>query len=300
MKTTEKQNSLIYKVSKKTKDGYFLDINIRLNDDCNNGHQDFSITANLYEKDIRIDKYFISGGCIHEEIEKEFPEFKQFIDLHLCDYRGIPMYIVENGFYHLKQGVGEDKFCKYYRVSAEEFKQLEKAEDKEYFACMLVELGIIKRYNQEAKKAIKTLEKLTNKYFLIDSKKDNFNFTSTQLKQVKERIKIGYYNCTEVQKRKDQKEIDKKNELIKKITKDFNTTNENNLIEYKFKELLINLFGTFENSIFYSHTKEIQLNWNCNGYNKKYKNEEIELFKQEAKKINEIKNINITTKHHGM
>src|SRR6187431_1139451 len=102
-------NDIRFKISK-TIGKETIYVSIRLNDECKNGHQDFSITGNLYEADKpKIDRYNICGGCIHDEIIKFYPEFKQFIDLHLSDYEGIPMYAVENGFYHLTQGFNNTK-----------------------------------------------------------------------------------------------------------------------------------------------------------------------------------------------
>jgi len=46
-----------------------LEVKIALNDDCNNGHADFSITASGYEYDRgRWRDSF--GGCCHDEILK--------------------------------------------------------------------------------------------------------------------------------------------------------------------------------------------------------------------------------------
>lgn len=84
---------------------YLINVQIRLNDECKNKICEFAITGKVYEevpyeeyikpynKGDRIiidNKYFVlmCCGCCHDEIEKQFPEFKQFIDLHLVNHYG--------------------------------------------------------------------------------------------------------------------------------------------------------------------------------------------------------------------
>src|SRR6185312_390500 len=87
----------------KTKKGIDYVIKIRLNDECKNGHNDFSITGDMYlSGKVHTDRNNQGGGAIGDEIAKCFPEFKIFNDLHLCDAKGAPMYAQANGFYHLK------------------------------------------------------------------------------------------------------------------------------------------------------------------------------------------------------
>ena len=82
-------------------------VEIRLSDPCKNGHDDFSITADIYEQ--RGARYYHSScGCLHDDILKHFPEFQIFVDLHLCDDNGVPMYPVLNnpytGFFAVQKG----------------------------------------------------------------------------------------------------------------------------------------------------------------------------------------------------
>ena len=60
-----------------------LSVNIRLNDECKNGHQDFAITGTRHLKNGDIG----GGGAIGNEIAKKYPEFAIFDRLHLCDYK---------------------------------------------------------------------------------------------------------------------------------------------------------------------------------------------------------------------
>lgn len=75
-----------------------LIINIRYDDACNNGHNTFSITGDLYTAGKRGDKHLICCGCIHDIIEKLAPDYKKYIKWHLCSSEG-PLYYLENTLY---------------------------------------------------------------------------------------------------------------------------------------------------------------------------------------------------------
>jgi hypothetical protein len=64
-------------------------VEVRFDDECNNGHQSFSITGHVGNM----------GGCIHEEIAKHFPELAHLIKWHLVSTDG-PMHYVANTTYH--------------------------------------------------------------------------------------------------------------------------------------------------------------------------------------------------------
>lgn len=56
-------NDLRHTIDTKDKDGNSMRIKIRLNDECKNGHQDFAITADVWEKGKpKTDRYCIMGG----------------------------------------------------------------------------------------------------------------------------------------------------------------------------------------------------------------------------------------------
>lgn len=65
---------------------YKMNVHISLDDYCKNGVCGWSITTDIYEK-CRNGRYvFCSSGCCHDEILEYFPEFKRFVDLHLCNH----------------------------------------------------------------------------------------------------------------------------------------------------------------------------------------------------------------------
>ena len=77
-----------------------ISVTLRYDDKCNNGHNTFSITGRIKGGEYSRYGYEIDiSGCIHDEIEKYFPEFKHLIKWHLCN-SDAPMYYIENTLYH--------------------------------------------------------------------------------------------------------------------------------------------------------------------------------------------------------
>lgn len=66
----------------------------RFDDQCDNGHNMFSLTA-----DIRNKKTDLAGGCCHKEIAEAFPELVKYIKWHGCSTDG-PLHYVANTIFH--------------------------------------------------------------------------------------------------------------------------------------------------------------------------------------------------------
>lgn len=84
----------------KTVDGekLVMEVNIRFDDDCHNGHNSFAITADgWYDHYKSRDIDF--GGCCHDTIEKMFPELAPLIKWHLVGADS-PMHYIANTIYH--------------------------------------------------------------------------------------------------------------------------------------------------------------------------------------------------------
>lgn len=267
---TEKTNSLRHKITTTDKDGNPMYIKIRLDDECKNGHQDFSITASIYEKGKpQTDRYFIAGGCCHDEIIKAHPELQIFVNLHLCDWEGVPMYAVENGFYHLTNGFNNTKpeaanfkteFCEYYRITGKQFDTLKTAKNKLQYALMLQSLGILKQWKEEATAAIDYLESMTGKIFLPDSKESQYHApTPEQLKEEQEREAAGYYTPEAEQQREQAKQAGFLAELEAERDKVINKANEE--FEVKKQVLLIGGKKALDNCIYYNHSRTLSFNW---------------------------------------
>lgn len=70
---------------------------VRYDDQCGNGHNTFSITAQIDQKcGTHWNDY--SGGCCHDEIAKHFPELAPFIKWHLVSSDG-PLHYIANTLY---------------------------------------------------------------------------------------------------------------------------------------------------------------------------------------------------------
>lgn len=67
-------------------------------DNCNNGHNSFSITADGRVINSRGNWSYAFGGCCHDKIEKQFPEYSHLIKWHLFDTTG-GIFTIENAIY---------------------------------------------------------------------------------------------------------------------------------------------------------------------------------------------------------
>jgi hypothetical protein len=116
----------------------------------------FSITADYY-----ICGQHDSFGCLHDFILKNFtdPGVKLLVDLHLSDDDGVPMYAVENGWYHYGGTMWEkrnNKFlAKHLRIPLEEAEKLS-FNSKEEFAEYVEKQK--PRWKEEAEKAFAFLK----------------------------------------------------------------------------------------------------------------------------------------------
>jgi hypothetical protein len=289
-----KSNDLRYTTTK-TVGKEDITVKIRLNDECKNGHQDFAITGDIYEAGKpRKDRYHISGGCIHDAILKHFPEFKIFVDLHLCDFNGIPMHPTANGYYHLRTGFSKVKpsdnvfkaeYCEYYRITEKQFDALKTSRSEIEFALLLKELGILAQWKLEAQKAINKLEFLTGQEFINDSKRSNLMFpTDEAIADYRQKLESGYYT--------DEAIAGRKNEAIEKKILEMEAEAEKKISEIRsdlnLKLQLYRMGGDrFRfNTIYYNHNNTIAFNWSNS--NDILTNSEIEYIKANLKGFDNV------------
>lgn len=264
-------------------------VNIRLNDECKNGHQDFSITADIYKAGRRGDRNFIAGGCCHKEILEHFPKFKIFVDLHLCDFNGAPMYPEANGLYHMQEGfnsksTGEEfkkEYCTYYRITPIQFNDLKQAENKQEFSVLLLQLGIIEQWKNEAQKGIKTLEGLTGDEFLNDSTRSQYTEPTTEEINEYTRLKSeGYYLPEAKQERAKQAKELAKNKAINDLKERVKNETDKINAELNLRIYILESGLSIDNMIYYNHTNELVFNWQ--GYGKQLSENDFNYFVENA------------------
>ena len=161
-----KTNELIYKCSKEVNDKIVY-VTIRLNDECRNGHNDFSITGKVYQKGKpKTDKYMISYGCCHDEILEAFPEFKLFVNLHLCSSDGYPSFLGRNAAYWISIG-DDEKAMNDLRCDSDTYDKLYPYYiDNLLFKKAIADYGLLDIWSEQARKAISYLERLTGNDFV--------------------------------------------------------------------------------------------------------------------------------------
>lgn len=263
-----KTNKLSYTASKNyVENGVSrrIDVKIQLADECKNGVCSWSITADIYEKRRNGRIVNVGGGCCHDKILKHFPKFKMFVNLHLSDCYGAPLYAVENGFFHIKNS-NKEIAINYLRITEEEYNALHNAEDKAYFKYLLYTLGIVARWNDESKSAIKELEALTgnewvNPYEYDRERKHIESFTDEEAAEMNERIDSGYYTPEAMKERKEEAKRRayeaKRAEIIADCKKKVSKLEE----EKTVKLYILDSGLPVDNVIYYESRKEAVFNW---------------------------------------
>jgi len=263
MKTT---NNLIYKESKYNEDKTEkINVEIRLNDECKNGHEDFAITCTGYEKyNGRWQESY--GGSAHEQILKFFPEFQIFVDLHLSDAKGAHMYTTANGFYHLSR-MEEQQFCEYFRCNKRQYKELKIAESETHFTLIIEYLQLPKQWLKQANQAIKQLEKLTKKKFKSAAVKSNFKSLDPGVKEdLKQKLDDGYFSTENLAERKQAKKDKSKKDLKDSIKAQYKKQTDELRVKANIDLYFVNNDIKIDNMIYYSHTNTICFNWQTSEY----------------------------------
>ena len=269
-----------HSVSKEFEGGK-ITVKIRLSDDCKNGVCNFAITADIYELRASGRYVWISGGCQHDEIKKYFPEFSDFVRLHLSNVYGQPMYPVKNGLYRLKSE-GVEKCAEYLRITTDQAAQLSK--EKDYFKYQLFALGIVDQWRREADAAIRHLEKLTGESFVNPYEPENEKFilriTDEEKQTILAAINAGDYTPEAIQERETARQEADRARRRAEIVERYDNKIRENETEKAVYLYIFDQLGTTDNIIYYSHSNKIFFNWR--DYGKRWPQEEFVNFVNSA------------------
>lgn len=258
---------------------YKITVKVRLSDDCRNGHADFAITADIYEKNKYDFWKWCAGGCCHEDIAVVFPELRPFIALHLSDAKGAPMYAQGNGFYHLRNS-SKKLTMEYLRITDKEYNRFfREAEDQLYFTYLLQTMGIPDRWMQEAQAAIKQLEQLTGEKFEDTSVRYQFTpLTPEEFQLVESRIAEGYYLPENIRKRKHEAKLAARRKKIADLKATALSQKRKIDRELNIKLYVLRCGLPIDNFIYYTHNNKGVFNWMDSSCYKKVTQEQFDRF----------------------
>ena len=250
---------------------------LSLDDDCNNMHADFSITADVYERAKNGRWVWVAGGCQHDLISKHFPELKRFIPLHLCSHDGSPMYPVENGSFHVYNS-SEIITNDYLRLSDGELQKLNAApKDHAYFKYMLFHLGIVARWQKEADEFIRFLEEKTGveweNPYTPEQEHFRLEISAEEKAKIETKISNGYYSEEAIAERNEARRIAKIEAQREEILAKYNKTEQQARNERDIKLYILDSGLPTDNVIYYNHTNEVVFNWK--DYDKKITQEQF-------------------------
>jgi hypothetical protein len=256
---------------------YKICAKVSLDDDCNNMHADFSITADVYERTKNGRWVWVAGGCQHVLISKHFPELKRFIPLHLCSHDGSPMYPVENGSFHVYNS-SEIIANDYLRLSDGELQKLNAApKDHAYFKYMLFHLGIVARWQKEADEFIRFLEEKTGveweNPYTPEQEHFRLEISAEEKAKIETKISNGYYSEEAIAERNEARRIAKIEAQREEILAKYNKTEQQARNERDIKLYILDSGLPTDNVIYYNHTNEVVFNWK--DYDKKITQEQF-------------------------
>lgn len=257
-------------------------IKIKLNDECRNGHEDFSITADIYESGREA-----GGGCCHEHILELRPDLKPFVDLHLATWQGVPMHATANAFYWFAGFVPEvGALVQYHGGSGSSAKTAD--ECRRIFADMiratpeqvaailtqlprterelqavLEDLNFPQQWQTEARAAIAQLEGWTGKQFESKATRGHWEpLTAEHRALIAERRASGYYSPEQIAARDAEKIASAKAKELADIRQDVEKATEKLNRKAQVAVYMVErYFRSFQNFIYYDHTNTIAVNW---------------------------------------
>lgn len=132
-------------------------------------HVYLSVCGEVYDTTNSYRGRLESSGQCTKEMREFYPEFHDFLDLHLSDLDGKPMYAVDNGLYFLrhvgKDNISVDTIKRHFRIDADEANKLIAMDE---FSQLGRIASYVPRWKQEMNDAIERLEQLCGEKLILD------------------------------------------------------------------------------------------------------------------------------------
>ena len=261
---------------------------IQLDNECGNGHEDFSLTCSIHERARNGSWVYARGGPAHEHILKLRPELAPFARLHLSNFEGMPMHAAANAFYWLAGFVPElSQTVKYNGGSGQSgrtpvdcrriFAEHIRATDEQVNEIMsrlprtavelqiiLEDMNFLTRWKEEASAAIAMLEGWTGKTFQPKGTVGQFwqPVPTNERKDYQERLNSGYYDPEKITQRDAEAFVALKDTKLREIelalaADILKLENKAQIVRY----MLNRYYPRLQNFIYYDHTNTVSFNW---------------------------------------
>ena len=199
-------------------------ITCKLADECRNGVEHFSITYDMYKKGRNGHWYKRGGGC-GSDLYKKFKELELICKLHLSLFNGVPFYAVKNGMYYIEHG-DIDVAKELLRVTDKEMEVLRYINNPIDFKCALIDMGIVKRWKEEADECIKWLSGSDGSFISKAGNKYDFKVSDDEMDSYLNKKKNGVYS-------KERYEKEREDNLTKMVNIAFEQDSETYRTNYK-------------------------------------------------------------------
>ena len=201
-------------------------ITCKLADECGNGVEHFSITYDMYEKGRNGHWYKRGGGC-GADLYKKFKDLglELICKLHLTNFNGVHVWTVENGMYYIEHGE-IDSAKGLLRVTDEEMEVLRYINNPIDFKCALIDMGVAKRWKEEADECIAWLSGSDEPFVSKAGDKYDFKVSDDEMDSYLDKKKNGVYS-------KENYEKEREDNLTKMVNIAFEQDSETYRMNYK-------------------------------------------------------------------
>lgn len=260
-------------------------INISLDDKCRNGHEYFSLTCGIYERQ-RGGWRYAGGGCAHDHILKLRPDLALFATLHLCDFNGLPMHSAANALYwfagidpgkttqkyHGGNGSGARSpdecrriFAERIHATPEQVSEIIRREPRTELElrATLEDMGFLAQWKAEADAAIATLEQWTGQKFAPANPASRWTaVTAAERAEMEQRKAAGYYDPAQVAARDAAAAAAERAKRVAEIDADLAAAIEKATRSAQVaRYMAARYYPRLQNFIYYDHTNAISFNW---------------------------------------